>query len=106
MAWQLLSLELEPGDFCFARFSDGAGELSAMFYAELHNQVAVLRRLDVQGAGPNRLGWPALRQFAQWLMEALDVDELRVEGAARTSGAGPGRRPAPIVFRRPRYPGA
>ena len=31
-------------------------------------------------------------------MERLDVDELRIEGATRTTGASPGRRPAARHF--------
>ena len=105
MHWRLVDLQIEPGDFVFVRLSIDAFELEAMFYVHLDWRLAVLRRLDIQGAGPNTLGVPGLRGLAQWVMEALDVDELRIEGATRTSGAGPGRRPAPHVFRRAGHPG-
>ena len=106
MHWRLVDLQIEPGDFVFVRLLIGAFELEIMFYVHLDGRSAVLRRLDIQGAGPNTLGVAGLRGLAQWLMELLDVDELRIEGAVRTSGAGPGRRPAPLVFRRHGYPGA
>ena len=99
-AWQLLDLRMEPGDFAFALLSDGAVEIEVMFYAVLQGRRFVAQRLDIQGSGPNVLGFVALRELAQWVIEFLDVDEVRIEGATRTSGAGPGRRPAPIVFRR------
>jgi hypothetical protein len=106
MRWWLVSLLIESGDFCLARLSNGPSELEVMFYADLQHRRAVLRRLDIQGAGPNVLGWMALRELAQDVMEVLDVDELRIEGAARTSGASPGRRPTPLVFRRVGHVGA
>src|SRR5580658_8009873 len=93
-------LELGASDVAYACLSDGATVIEAMFHAHLTNRVARFSRLDIQGAGPNTLGLVALRELARSVMEPLNVDELRIEGAARTSGAGPGRRPAPLVFRR------
>ena len=102
---RILDFEIESGDVAFVRLARGAAEIEAMFYAHLTGRVAMFSRLDIQGAGPNTPGWTALRELAQSVMELLDVDELRIEGAARTSGAGPGRRPAPLVFRRVGNPG-
>jgi hypothetical protein len=36
--------------------------------------------------------------LARWVKVILDVDELEVEGAVRTSGAAPGRKPGRLVF--------
>lgn len=41
-----------------------------------------------------------LRWLAQAVMEVLDCDEIIVEGAVRTTGAGPGRRPGRLRFAR------
>ena len=97
--FRILDFEIEPGDVVFVRLAKGPAEIEAMFYAHLIGRVAALSRLDIQGAGPNTIGWARLRDLAQSVMELLDVDELRIEGAVRASGAGPGRRPAPLVFR-------
>src|ERR1700728_4641514 len=102
MGWHM-ELQIEPGDFVFARVWTETIDVEAMFYADLHRELAILRRVDIQGAGPNTLGVKGLRDLARWIMEFLDVDELRIEGATRASGAGPGRRPAPLVFRRPSH---
>ena len=51
-------------------------------------------------AARTQLGIAGLRYLIRWAMEQLDVDEFRIEGATRTSGAGPGRRPATLIFRR------
>jgi len=55
-------------------------DLEAMFYVHLDGRLAVLRRLDIQGAGPNTIGVAGLRGLAQWALELLDVNELRIEG--------------------------
>jgi hypothetical protein len=106
MIWSVGTLLLEPGDYCIALLSNGAIEVEWLFRLELLGRTAVFQGLHVDGPGPNAMGWPALRGLAQQVMEKLDVDILRVEGAPRTTGASPGRRPAPIVFRRPRGAGS
>ena len=87
--FRILDFEIEPGDVVFVRLAKGPAEIEAMFYAHLIGRVAALSRLDIQGAGPNTIGWARLRDLAQSVMELLDVDELRIEGAVRASGAGP-----------------
>jgi hypothetical protein len=106
MPWRVEVLEFGESDVVHIRLINDATEIQAMFYAHLTGREAVFGRFDIQGAGPNTLGWVALRELAQAVMELLDVDELRIEGAARTSGASPGRRPTPLVFRRAGHPGA
>jgi hypothetical protein len=65
MPWRVVDLQIEPGDFVFVRLLIGAIELEAMFYVLMHGREAVLRRLDIQGAGPNTLGLAVLRDVAQ-----------------------------------------
>jgi hypothetical protein len=36
--------------------------------------------------------------LALWVKDSLDVDELRIEGATRATGASPGRKPTSLVF--------
>ena len=45
-----------------------------MFYVHLTERVATFGQLDIQGAGPNTLGWVRLRDLARSVMELLDVD--------------------------------
>ncbi|MCA7119923.1 MAG: hypothetical protein LGL72_11070 [Acidibrevibacterium sp.] len=66
----------------------------------INGEIMVASNVHIQGPGKNCVGWPGLRQFAEDLIEELELDELRIEGAPRTSGAGPGRKPCPLVFRR------
>jgi hypothetical protein len=50
------------------------------------------------GVGPNDIGIANLRQIARVVMEKGGYDEIIVQGAFRTTGARPGRRPGSIRF--------
>ena len=103
MAWFVVEDELEFLDeqsgrgTAMVRSSDGRVEIAICAYFEFSGRRAVLSRLDVQGSGPNQVG-ARIGSLATWVKAYLDVDELRIEGATRTSLAGPGRDPSPIVF--------
>lgn len=60
----------------------------------------VLRGTHVQDARPNAVGTANLMVIAQALMERMGFDGLEVEGAIRTTGANPGRRPRVFRFAR------
>lgn len=100
MGWRVTDLAVESGDICTLRLSDEVWEMEFLFLLAFHGRSAHLSDLHVQGAGANRMGVAALRGLARSAMEYLDVDELRIDGAARTTGAGKGRTPTPLVFRR------
>ena len=60
-----------------------------------------LQRLHVQSVvEPNEIGHANWRLVATMVMEVMDYDEIIVEGAVRTTGASPGRRPRQIRFTR------
>ena len=99
MPWRVADLEITPDDLVSARLSNGTEAIDVLAFLHMTQRTATLRGMHIQGGGRNTMGLPALRALAHWLKEYLDVDELRIEGATRTSGSGPGRRPAPLVFR-------
>lgn len=71
--------------------------------AEVHeaDRVLYLRRCHLFMIGPpETLRLDRLRYVARIAMEAMDYDEIILEGAARTTGANPGRRPKPFRFTR------
>jgi hypothetical protein len=76
------------------------GGLRFMAEPELDGSTLVLHRVHVQGAGANAIGAANLRVLARAVMERMDVDGLVIEGAVRTTGANPGRRPAVLRFAR------
>lgn len=77
-----------------------AGPVLVMAEAEERGRTLILRRLHVQGGAPNDIGPANIRVIARAAMEEMDYDALEIEGAARTTGAHPGRRPRPIRFTR------
>ena len=105
MRWNVVALEITPDDVFYICLADGCVELELMGDVRLVGSSATLSSCHIQGPGPNIMGHSALRQVARWAMERLDVNELRIEGAARTTGANPGRRPAALVFRRTGHAG-
>jgi len=60
----------------------------------------ILRGTHVQDASPNAIGAGNLMVIAQAVMEGMGFDGLVVEGALRTTGANPGRRPRAVRFAR------
>ena len=77
------------------------GTLGLMAEIMFENGVVELRGLHIGGDPATEWGWSRLRTIARWATEVLDVDEIIVVGAIRTSGANPGRRPGRYRIRRP-----
>jgi hypothetical protein len=104
MRWQ-------PGDISFdivaeetdhpvatVSFVTPADDIQIM--AELQEVGRTLRLigLHIQGAAANAIGIANLRVLADVVMDKMDYDVIEVEGAVRTTGAGPGRRPGRLRF--------
>ena len=97
--WELVRLEIEPGDVVECEVSNGVNAVVFLATLELASHEARISGLHVYGAGPNTLGTGALLGLVRWVRGVLDVDVLRIEGATRTTGAGPGRRLPPVISR-------
>jgi hypothetical protein len=81
------------------------GKLLAMAEPLAVGQALILRGLHIhgEGIGSSEVGLANLKTLAGVVLERMDLDEFVVEGADRTNGANPGRRPRPLRFtRRPR----
>ena len=101
--WRVVEFDFdEHEDTVLVALTDGIEVVQVLTDVAFIDRTAVLRRLHILGSGRNTLGPRALRELIKWAKDQLDVEKLRIEGATRTSGAGPGRRPAPLVFRRAR----
>ena len=59
-----------------------------------------LKGVHIQDMSPNTIGSANMKVIARALMERMGYDELVVEGATRTTGANPGRRPKALRFSR------
>lgn len=83
------------------RIGTPVGAVEVMAEVAEHRRSLQLRRLHVQSAvEPNAIGLANWRLIANVVMERMGYDEIIVEGAVRTTGARPGRRPQPIRFAR------
>lgn len=80
--------------------STPAGQLTFMGEPVIEGRVMMARAVHVQGGTPNSVGVGSLLVLARVLMERMELDEFIVEGALRTTGANPGRRPRALRFSR------
>jgi hypothetical protein len=85
-----------------ATIATPAGTLRAMAEIERIGRLLILRGYHMHGEdiGRNEFGLRHFLWLAQAVMEYLDVDEIQIEGAIRTSGTNLGHRPRPTRFAR------
>jgi hypothetical protein len=98
MSWHVVEFDFGGADTVLVVLANGNQRIHVLADVELHRAQAVLHGLHIQGGGSNSLGPAALREMIRWAKEYLDVEQLRIEGATRTSGAGPGRIPPVLEF--------
>ena len=86
------------GDFIISVITDGVREWHVAATVRFRGDTMILQGFHMHGAGRGSTGIARLRSMAAWLKDELSVRRLRIEGSPRTSGAGPGRIPRPVVF--------
>jgi hypothetical protein len=98
----LLDSDLSDGALVTVRILTPAGALLAMGNIVKFDRELVLSGVHMHGETlrANGLGGSRLRQIARAVAEIVDVDTIVIAGAARTSGAHPGRFPRPLRFAR------
>ena len=107
MGWQLdditaveLVTDLSDGDLVTIRVSTPVGAIEIMGMVTFDGPVVVVTNTHIQGLSANAVGVSNIRIIAEAVLERIDCDEARIEGAARTTGANPGHRPRVIRFTR------
>jgi hypothetical protein len=108
MAWlpeDVTDVELQPdasaGDILTIRVETPAGWVDIMGDIDITGRCLMVYRAHVQSEnGANRVGVANLRVIAKVVLERMDCDEARIEGADRTTGARPGHQPRIIRFTR------
>jgi hypothetical protein len=92
------------GSIVTVEFETTAGSLLVMAEVRAVERTAYASKLHLQSndRGKNAFGWMRLRTLAWVVLDWLgdNYDELIIEGAVRTSGANPGRRPGDLRFTR------
>jgi hypothetical protein len=96
-------LEEAGGTVVLARIETATGTLEVLAEVALDHRKLILTRVHVYGVDieANDLGVSGIRQVVRNALEELGVDEISIEGAVRTTGAGPGRAPRRLRFARP-----
>ena len=97
--WEIKSLEIE-GDTFFVVFGYETQRISVVADVAFEGAVAWFCGVHIDGMGANKAGMATLMLLVRWALRVLDVDEIRIAGATRTSGAKPGRRPPVLAFGR------
>jgi hypothetical protein len=108
MSWlptDVTNVELVPdtseGDIITIRVDTPAGQVRVMGDIDIVGRVLIVRRAHIHSEqGANAVGVANLRVIAEVVLERMDCDEARIEGATRTTGASPGHRPREIRFTR------
>ena len=80
-----------------------AGRIYVMVDFDREGGKITLKRAHINGepgVGPNVVGLQKLRVIARETLLRMGCHELEIEGATCTTGAGPGRTPPPLRFRR------
>ncbi|MEN3376518.1 MAG: hypothetical protein V7604_1873 [Hyphomicrobiales bacterium] len=95
-------LEETGGNVVFAHVETSAGTIEILAEIALDGRHLTLGGLHVYGINvdANDLGIGGIRRIVREVMEDLNVDQITIEGAIRTTGAGPGRTPRPLRFTR------
>ena len=92
------------GSIVTVDFETATGRLLVMAEVRVVGRTAYASGLHIQSndRGKNAFGWVQLRTLAWAALDWLgdNYDELIIEGAVRTSGANPGRRPGDLRFTR------
>lgn len=82
------------------------GTIRMLGLLRLEGRCLLVDDAHVEGLFPGALGRAGLNAVGYRLMEVADVDRLVIQGAVRTTGARPGRRPRAFQLVRPRDAGA
>jgi hypothetical protein len=74
------------------------GVMTLMASASIVGRVLRLQGVHVEGLTPGALGRAGLNAIGRKLLEVADVDEIIIQGGARTTGKHKGQVPSSIRF--------
>lgn len=96
----MLTVVEQDGDTVAVNVSTPNGGIDVICRVRLLDDGLLLYDLHVDGPGVGTLGVGGLRRVVDEVMETYGVERVKICGFRRTTGAGPGRVPRPLVFRR------
>ena len=108
MRWTAFDLDLigfdpdtNEGDIVTIAVATPNGMISIMGEIDIIGPLIVLKGVHIHGEnGANTIGIANLKVLAAYLLERIDCNEARVEGATRTTGARRGLKPRVLRFTR------
>ena len=77
-----------------------AGRFEILGTISIVGRMLRVERAHVDGPGPGVFGRAGLNAIGRKLLEESDVDEIVIEGSARSTGRNKGRIPKPVRLRR------
>jgi hypothetical protein len=97
-----ISVEIEEVDHPVMEVVIGTpvGTMRLMANVSITNRILRLDLVHVEGLKAGALERTGLNAIGRKLMELADVDQVIVQGSARTTGKNRGRTPRPIRFPR------
>jgi hypothetical protein len=94
----------EDGNTVLFKIGTPSGVIEVLAEVVIDDRCVTLIGTHIESTiGPNALGPATLRAFVLLLLQRMDLDEITIEGAARTTGANPGHTPKPIRFSRSHF---
>ena len=101
-----ISIELAEteGLVWIVRIVTPAGVIELIGEVRRVGRVLHVNGAHVQGLHPGALGRAGLNAIGRKLLEEADVEEIVIQGGARTTGARPGRLPPAYRFPHPEGP--
>ena len=93
------NITAKEGDLLF--YSTKVGESTLEFGGNFSkaDNVLTIKNFDIDGTMTNKLGVSGIRDIMNEFGKQQGVEKIIIEGAKRTTGAKPGKVPAPIEFK-------
>src|SRR3954467_1673633 len=102
--WRIaqIGFEIEESDPpCMqVAFVTPIGRVQLLGNVTIEGRILTISDAHIGGLSANKLGRAGLNALGRKLLEEADVDQIIVQGSARTSGRWNGHIPRPVRFRR------
>jgi hypothetical protein len=102
--WSLdeITIEIDEAEppLVIVRVTTPVGSLELTGEVRRIGRVLYCERVHIQGLAAGALGRAGLNAVGRKILVEIDVDQVVIEGSARTSGKGAGKTPRPIRFPR------
>lgn len=90
----------DPPPVALIEISTPAGVVECLGELSFAGRTLHINNFHVDGLSRGACGLAGLNAIARKLLEVADVEQLIIQGAARTTGANPGKSPKPFRFPR------